>query len=245
MTDGKEIMFRRVERRAKEHMHHEYLALRKVRQTVSRFHFDAGYAILTAADVDEHKQEQVLTALLLLEQALSIHDKIDDTSNELRGLIVLAGDRDSSKYYDILAELGDSGVMFSLCEAVARINEAKMTLFCEPDAMTSPEYMRLMQTVQGGLLQALATYYLGDSGTWMTHINSLVQAHIVQNELISKEATKNFTIHQASEWLADSMERVVTLPSTSLVGPLYSYLIEYFNPIQKTVEHLHLAEGKR
>lgn len=244
LTDGKEMMFRRVERSATEHMHHGYLALRKVRQSVSRFHFDAGYAILSAAAVDLSETEQVLTALLLLQQGLSIHDHVDEYTDDVRGLIVLAGDHNSSKYYYILAELGDSGIMFALCEAVASMNEAKMILSRERKSISSGEYMSLMETIEGGLLRALATYYLGQSGTWTMHISSLVQAHIVQSELISRHVTQHFTVRQASEWLADSLERVVKQPSTSLVGPLYTFFVEYFNPIQETVEHLHLAEGK-
>ncbi|GMA55741.1 hypothetical protein GCM10025858_02440 [Alicyclobacillus sacchari] len=89
MTDSKEAMFRRVERKALTHMHHDYLTTRKVRQAVSRFHFDAGYAILSAAAVKDDEIEQVLTALLLLEQGLSIHDDVDRCQSSDQGLIVL------------------------------------------------------------------------------------------------------------------------------------------------------------
>ncbi|GMA60835.1 hypothetical protein GCM10025859_12750 [Alicyclobacillus fastidiosus] len=245
MTDCKESLLRRVERLAQRHMQHEYLLTSQIRQSVSRFHFDVGYAILSAADVSDSEMEQVLTAVLILEQGLSIHDEVDTSPAEKQGLVVLAGDYDSSKYYFLLAQLSDSALMYALCDAVARVNEAKMTISVDGNRLSSQEYMRLMGIVQGQLLHALANHYLGETGFWTTHIESLVQAHIVQNELLARRAHHNFTVRQASEWLSDSMQRMGTMPATALVGPLYNFLVEYFQPIQRTVEDLSWAEGNR
>lgn len=237
-------MFERVQRRATSQMHHGYLALRQVRQTISRFHFDVGYAITSAAQVDERTTESVLTAFLVLRQGLSIHDGVDTCAPEKQGLVVLAGDYDSSKYYYILGQIGDSALLHALCEAVVQINEAKMTLLSQQTSLSSVEYMRLMKVIEGQLLRALANHYLGQDGTWMTYIDSLVQAHIVQDELMARRAQRNFTDRQASEWLVSSIEQVETTGPASLTSPLYNFLIEYFAPIQETVRHLHLAEGK-
>lgn len=242
MTDGKETMFRRVERLATQHMQHAYLARRHVKQAVSRFHFDVGYAILTAAGLPEEDIEKVLTAVLLVEQGLSIHDEVDSRPSDQQGLVVLAGDHNSSKYYYILAELGDSALMFALCDAVARVNEAKMTLLCDGHALSSAEYMRIMEIVEGQLLKSLATYYLGEHDAWMTYVESLVQAHIVKDELLARRANHNFSVRQASEWLTNSKQRVDTMGMNSPFGPIYSFLMEYVGPIQETVKHLHLAE---
>lgn len=244
MTDGKEAMFRRVERRATVHMQHGYLARRKVRQEMSRFHFEVGYAITTAAEVEDAIAESVLTACLLLWQGLSIHDEVDTCEPEQQGLVVLAGDYDSSKYYYILSELGDSALLYALSEAVVLINEAKMTLTTEASRLSSSDYMRLMKVVEGQLLKALAMYYLGKNSTWMTYIDSLVQAHIVRDELLVRRVKRNFTVRQASEWLENSIEQIETGISTTPSGPLYRFMVEYFAPIQETVRHLHLAEGK-
>ncbi|SDW96035.1 Heptaprenyl diphosphate synthase (HEPPP synthase) subunit 1 [Alicyclobacillus hesperidum] len=244
MTDSKEAMFRRVERKALTHMHHGYLTIRNVRQAVSRFHFDAGYAILSAAAVKDDEVEQVLTALLLLEQGLSIHDDVDRCQSSDQGLIVLAGDYDSSKYYYILAGVGDSALMFSLCEAVVQINEAKMALLLSTAPLSTNEYMRLMKVVEGQLLKALACHYLGEDGQWMLHIDSLVQAYIVQDELRAHRFSKRLTTRQASEWLSHSLEQLEMVAGGALTNPLYSFLVEYFGPIRETVRDLQLAEGK-
>lgn len=245
MTDCRENLFRRVERLAIQHMHQDYLAARQISQSVSRFHFDVGYAILTAAEVNEAELEQVLMAVLLLDQGLSIHNQIDICPIEQRELIVLAGDYDSSKYYFLLARLNNSRLMHTLCDAVAEINEAKMTIVANGMDLSSQEYLRLREIVCGQLLRALARHYLGESGAWTTHVDSLVQAHVVKDEILTRNYTRNFSIQQASRWLDDSMERVITMPSTSHEGPLYTYLVEYFQPIRQTVEHLHVSEGNR
>lgn len=245
MTDCKESLFGRISRLAQVHMHHDYLAVRQIRQSVSRFHFDVGYAILSAAEVPEDEMVQVLTAVLLLEQGLSIHNDVDRCEVRDRGLIVLAGDYDSSKYYLILAKLANAPLLSKLCDAVAKVNEAKMTIAIEGTALASNEYMQLMGIVQGQLLKALALHYLGQDGIWMTHIDSLVQAHVVKQELLARRKPNNFTLRQASEWLAKSMDRVGSMPGAALGSPLYSFLIEYFQPIRETVDNLHFAEGNQ
>jgi len=178
LTDAREAMFQRVARCAKAHMDHEYLAKRKVRQAVSPFHFDLGYAILQSAAVPDVEAERVLTAVLLLEQGLSIHDEIDEWRAAEQGLVVLAGDYDSSKYYLILAELGDRRLMHELCEAVVRINEAKMDLL-----MASPlsldVYVERMSTIEAELLRALVRHYHPDPGPWMAKVEEAVRHHVL------------------------------------------------------------------
>lgn len=164
-------------------MHHDYLALCQINQSVSRFHFDVGYAILTAADVTEPEVEQVLTALLLLEQALSIHNRVDSCSEDTRGLVVLAGDYDSSKYFFLLAQLEVHELLHTLCEAVARINEAKMTIALGSKRLSVQNYRALMNVVRGELLRALASHYLGADDFWTSHVESLVEAHVMQLEM--------------------------------------------------------------
>lgn len=242
LSERKEAMFRRIEHLAQQHMHHDYLERRLVDQSVSRFHFDVGYAILTSASVEVHEMEQVLTAVLLLEQGLSIHDDIDNASAMQQPLLVLAGDYDSSKYYYILAQLNQTRLIHGLCDAVAKVNEAKMRVALQPE-LSVQEYMWLMGIVQGQLLSALAIHYLGEDGIWLTHIQSLIQAHVVETEIIVRKERSYITLGQASEWLAGSLKRISKLPTSDLVVPLHTFVIEYFQPLQRIVQDLQLAEG--
>lgn len=242
LTERKEFMFRRIEHLASRHMHHEYLERRHVDQSVSRFHFNVGYAILTSASVEIHEMEQVLTAVLLLKQGLSIHDNVDRGSPMQQPLFVLAGDYDSSKYYYILAQLNQTRLIHGLCDAVAKVNEAKMRVTLQPE-LSVQEYMRLMEVVQGQLLNALAVHYLGEGGIWLTQIQSLVQAHVVETEIMVRKEKSYITLGQASECLAGSLQRISKLPTSDLVVPLHTFVTEYFQPLQQIVQDLQLAEG--
>lgn len=239
------LLFQEVNRRVQQYMHHPYLQTCDIRQSVSRFHFDVAYAVLEAAHVQPTEARDILEAVLLLQQGLSIHDDVDTQTDVKRQLHVLAGDYNSSQYYFILARVGDQELLFKLCEAVVEINEAKMKIHANQDTLAAEDYMRLQETIQGGLLYALARHYLGPSGAWIAHIQSLVKAFVVQGEITARNLPNHFTLRQAYEWLSDSMERVLTMPSNTFVGPLYNFLMEYVYPVKKTVESLNFAEGNR
>lgn len=242
LTVGKEDMFQRVDHLAQQHMYHHYLAQCGIRQSVSRFHFDVSYAILAAAKIQPHEMEQVLTAVLLLEQGLSIHDRVDDENQLHQPLIVLAGDYDSSKYYYILARLNQSRLVHRLCEAVAAVNEAKIRIVTETE-LANEEYLWLMEIVAGKLLSALALHCFGENDIWSSNIKSLVRAYVVQTELTIRKGRSHITAGQASEWLKGSFNHVNSVASNELVEPLYHFAVEYFQPLQRIVEDMRLAEG--
>lgn len=235
LTDAREAMFQRVTRCAKAHMDHDYLAKRKVRQAVSPFHFDLGYAILRAAAVPDSEVERVLTAVLLLEQGLSIHDEIDEWGAAEQGLVVLAGDYDSSKYYLILAELGDRQLMHELCEAVVRINEAKMDLL-----MASPlsldVYLERMLTIEAELLRALVRHYHPQPEPWMARVDEAVRDHV----LTGGAKVRVFT-RAATAWRVRDGAALAPRDSARLRGtwPALGYALP------EEPNGLQAAEGKR
>ncbi len=228
-------MFQRVTRCAKAHMDHDYLAKRKVRQAVSPFHFNLGYAILRAAAVPDSEAERVLTAVLLLEQGLSIHDEIDEWGTAEQGLVVLAGDYDSSKYYLLLAELGDRKLMHELCEAVVRINEAKMDLL-----MASPlsldVYMERMSTIEAELLRALVRHYHSNPEPWMARVEEAVRHRI----LAGGAKVRAFTRGQTS---GRSREGSLFAPKDSAKMRGTWPVLDYALPEEP--QGLQAAEGKR
>lgn len=238
------LLFQEVNRRVQQHMSHPYLDACEIRQSVSRFHFDVAYAILEGARVPMDEILRVLEAVLLLHQGLSIHDEVDQSSTLHRQLFVLAGDYNSSQYYYILAQLGNFTLLSTLCDAVVKLNEAKMSIVMNSGRLSPQEYMLLQEKIQGSLLYALAEYFLGTKGPWNEQVQSLVKAYVVQDE-ITVSRMGHFTLRQAYEWLSDSMETVLTMPSNTFVGPLYNFLLEYFHPVKKKVESLNFAEGNR
>ncbi len=245
MANTSNLLFEAIEEQVHAYVGHPFLRACQVPQTVSRFHFEVANAILTAGNVDESTAKSVLEALLLLEQGLSVHDEVDKRTGRLRQLTVLAGDYNSSQYYYILTRVGDFELINRLSGAIIRINEAKMKLSQFGDQVDSETYLNLQEKVHGDLLIALAEHYLGDNGTWVAHIHSLVKAYILQGEMVSLKAPRFFTFRQAYDWLTDSLERFRSMPSNAIVSPIYNFLVEYFLSIQSTLETLNLVEGNR
>jgi heptaprenyl diphosphate synthase len=245
MPNTRNLLFETIEERVRAYIGHPHLRACQVPQTVSRFHFDVANAVMVAADVKEATAEGVLEAVLLLEQGLSMHDDVDARTGALKQLTVLAGDYNSSQYYYILARLGDFELMHHLSEAIVRINEAKMKLRQFEDQVDSETYFNLEEIIQGDLLVTLAEHYLGADSASVSYIHSLVKAYVLQGEMAAYSAPRFFTFRQAYDWLSDSLERVRTMPSNSLVGPIYNFLVEYFLSIQNKLETLNFAEGNR
>ncbi|MCL6547487.1 MAG: heptaprenyl diphosphate synthase component 1 [Alicyclobacillus sp.] len=245
MSEANEVLFEEVDERVQRHMHHPFLQASHVRQQVSRFHFEVAHAILRAAGVSPHETVSVLEAVLLLQQGLSIHDEVDGQPELKRQLHVLAGDYDSSWYYWVLARMGKLRLLSSLCEAVVRVNEAKMALALTPEAMSADRYMELEETVQGALLYALAAEYLVHPDDYIPQIRSLVQAYVVNEAMHSRRSPRPFTFRQAYGWLTDAVEKVLHLPGSAILEPISTFVIDYVMLIKKTLEAQTLAEGKR
>ena len=128
MPNTRNLLFETIEKRVNAYTSHPYLRACQVSQSVSRFHFEVTYAILTAANVNDETLEEVLKAILLLEQGLSVHDTVDKNAGMLRQLTVLTGDFSSSQYYSVLARMGNFRLLYRLSMAITRINSAKMKL---------------------------------------------------------------------------------------------------------------------
>ncbi|MBX5437516.1 MAG: heptaprenyl diphosphate synthase component 1 [Alicyclobacillaceae bacterium] len=244
IAEADEVLYEEVDKRVQRYMYHPFLQASQVRQSVSRFHFQVGHAILRSARVAETELRAVLEAVLLLHQGLSIHDDVDGQSELKRQLHVLAGDYDSSWYYWVLARLGNHRLLSSLCEAVVRINEAKMMLV-QPGGLSAERYMELEETVQGALLYALASEYLQRPDDYMPQIRSLVQAYVVNEAMHSRRTPRPLTFRQAYGWLTDAVERVLHLPAGAILEPISTFVIDYMMVIKKTLESQTLVEGNR
>jgi heptaprenyl diphosphate synthase len=180
-----EITFEAVDSRVREYLHHPFMASANVRQSFSRFHFDVACAILSKAKVAPERAQSIIESILLLQEGLSIHDDVDQGVNLRRQLYVLSGDYSSSRYYWVLARIGEHGLLQKLSQAVIKINEAKMWLLEHADS-SEEEYMKLQEIVTGELLYALADHFLPPSDELKPHVRSLVKAHIDKRRLESE-----------------------------------------------------------
>ena len=221
-------------------MQHDFLDENQIRQSVSRFHYDVAQAILETVELSVDAKLNILSAVLLLQQGLAIHDDVDTVSVRCRQLSVLAGDYNSSQYYYLLARIADGDLLMHLSRAVIQVNEAKMAILNTP-SLSAERYLNLHMQIQGSLLVALAQRFLPPSGGWKQEIDSLVKAYIVQGELSTRNVPKNFTLRQGYEWLTETMERI--LVSSSAMSPLYNVVVDYLYPMKKSMENVTFAEG--
>ncbi len=231
--------------RLQQHTHHELLRRTRVGPQVSRFHFEVAKTILYAGQVPHDEAAQVLDAVLLLQQGLALHDRVDDETGLRRQLHVLAGDYCSSQYYRLLSRVQNEALLVELCSAVMRINEAKMELYRTPGPLPETDGMGLMEIIEGELLFALARHYLEEPTKWMPQIRSLVRAHIVQKEMVARKVPKYFTLRQAYEWLGEASERIMHLQANAIFQPIASFITEYLLPAQKFIESQSFVEGNQ
>ncbi|MCF8563733.1 heptaprenyl diphosphate synthase component 1 [Alicyclobacillus tolerans] len=244
MTETNRLRFHEVDERVQQYIRHPYLAACQVRQSVSRFHFDVALTILQAASVPVKQMRAIVEAVLLLQHGLSIHDEVDGQAPLLRQLNVLAGDYSSGHYYRVMAKTGNLKLMSTLCTAVVRVNEAKMTLFHLKDTVTPERYMTLRETIHGELLFALARTFLHEPDGWMEHLRSLVRAYTVNEDILNRRAPNYFTLRQAYEWVSDAIERVL-MQTNTVFEPVVAFVTESFVPMRKSLEQQSFVEGNR
>jgi heptaprenyl diphosphate synthase len=243
-TNLSDLSFDDINDWVQRYVDHAYLRAAQVRPTASRFHFGAARTILQTAGVPSDTAVPVLSAVLLLQTGLSMHDDVDRVDGLNRQLYVLAGDYCSSWYYAILAEVGDEALLSTLCDAVVRINEAKMACYLGMPDIPPRRYMELQEVIQGALLFALAQHYLPDGG-WITQIQSLVRGYVVQRETANPVVPRYVTLRQAHEWLTEARDRVMRLQSNVRQQPFAAYVMEYLGAIKSSLESQSLAEGNR
>jgi heptaprenyl diphosphate synthase len=241
MASKEHLHFDDMVKRTKSYVTHPFLTANGVEPSISRFHFDVSQALLTAAEVSKHEAEQVMTAVLLLHQGLSIHDTVDDIYGKRKQLTVLAGDFSSGHYYHILAHIPNTQLLSALCEAVVQVNEAKMTLIATPD-LSPRQYADLHETIHGALLYALATFYFPDSTDWESQVQALVRGFIADEHLLKEQFAAHLTWRQALEWLTEVIERLIKAQGNALLQPISALLVDYLITMQHKLETQSLTE---
>jgi hypothetical protein len=243
MPDEVNQLFLSVQKQVQSHMRHPFLVAQHMNQTLSQFHFEVGLAILRAAGLAENDILAILSAFLLLQQGLSIHDSVDSERGVRQQLVVLAGDYDSSKYYRMLAFRGDFALLCRLSDGIAKTNEAKMTLLSRDGKLTPATYLSLREVVEGQILHSLAEHFLGNHEPWKMYVQSFVRAYIVQTELHVKNGLRYVTFRQAYDWLSEMWDRVVSLSPLPRNDPILTSLTDYVQPLKDMLEVMKLAEG--
>lgn len=242
MASTENLCFDEMVKKAEGYVRHPFLVAEGVEPSLSRFHFDVSQALLSVAGVQKSEAEQVIAAVLLLHQGLSVHDVVDDVSDRRKQLTVLAGDFSSGHYYSILANLPNTRLLCDLCYAVVQVNEAKMTLISNLE-LSSVEYAKLYETIHGALLYVLANHYFPGSSDWQTQIQALVRGFIANEQLLKKQLAAHLSWRPAMEWLTEVIERLIKAQANAVLQPISAFLLDYLTSLQKKLETQSLTEG--
>lgn len=101
------------------------------------------YLMLTHAGITDEKKKQFCLSIMLMQTGLETHESVTINKNNTnqqsltRQLSVLAGDYYSSRYYNILAQMGEIGLIQQLSIGISKINEAKMNMYLQKNDQTS------------------------------------------------------------------------------------------------------------
>lgn len=239
------VTFEEISQGVQRYLDHPFLRANEMIASVSKFHFDVLHAILRISSVPPDESRQVLMAVLMLHEGLSIHDKVDEETGLRRQLTVLSGDYNSSLYYWLFARLDNQKLLTRLSDAVVAINEAKMTLSGAEGDMPSDEYLQLHEAVQGELVLSVASHYLPSQLQWSMPLRALVRAYVVNEQIKARTLSGPLPLRQALVWMADYVDRLLRLKANYILEPVVSFVLDYIEPLKHSVERTAWAEGVR
>ncbi len=239
------VTFEEISQGVQRYLDHPFLRANKMNASVSKFHFDVLHAILRIGSIAPDEARQVLMAVLLLHEGLSIHDDVDEEIGIKRQLTVLSGDYNSSLYYWILARLDNQKLLTLLSDAVVAINESKMALTANRGNMPSDEFLQLHEAVQGELVLSVASHYLPPQLQWSLPLRALIRAYVVNEQIKARTLSGPLPLRQALVWMADYVDRLLRLKANYILEPMVSFVLDYIEPLQHSVERFAWAEGIR
>ncbi|MFD2209050.1 heptaprenyl diphosphate synthase component 1 [Virgibacillus halophilus] len=122
------------------------------------------YSIMQNVPLPEMKKKRIIVTASLVQLALDTHDLVPedhkaeaDQDRIYTQLSVLAGDYYSGLYYQLLAEIGEIGLISVLSTAIRKINEAKMKLHYN-DFSSEKELITILKEINGTLYVHLSDY---------------------------------------------------------------------------------------
>lgn len=168
-------------------MSHQVLKQEFVLPTLSRLQLWLGALVLSRAGISQPMRERILAATILMYHGLSLHENVTeglDPQKRRRQLIVLGGDYMSSLFYRLLAEAGRVDMIGLFAKAIARINEAKVSLYAPEldDDYGEAEYLHDARLVQGELLHTLCDRFVPEEKT-RAFVQAAITASIYDTEL--------------------------------------------------------------
>lgn len=184
-----ELRVRDIQTKIHGEMEHQYLTGVLDRPSLEWVQLVLADAMVRAAGLAAHVGEALVQSLVLIYHGLAVHEEIEGLAahedERHRQLGVLAGDYYSSKYYRLLALVGEVEMIGRFAEAIQTVNEAKAELERDPGdfSLRRERWLQLQETIHGTLLHALRTRILPGVGYWEDLVTMLVRATVLGKEL--------------------------------------------------------------
>lgn len=185
---------------------HEELDRARVAPKASRMQLLLGSFILDRGGVPREEGEQILSAMLLMYHGLALHEDVPDgqvAPDTVGQLTVLGGDYYSSLFYRILAEAGRIDLIGRFAHAVAKMQEAKVSLysFACSDAYEEQRYITDVLTIEGALLRALSEAFAPDPRT-VALVDAALRTYIYESEIVRPVGPYGHTLANVLLWSA-------------------------------------------
>lgn len=147
-------------------------------------------SIINNTSLSEVKKRHYIITTMLVQVALDTHDLVQVESDNYetnhnkkkQQLTVLAGTYYSGLYYNLLSELDDIPMIYTLASAIKEINEQKMTIYyCEVDSYQ--DFMESLKKIESVLIFRVAEYMKRSS------VNEVVGDWLLTRKLIYEKAS--------------------------------------------------------
>ncbi|MGM9928144.1 MAG: heptaprenyl diphosphate synthase component 1 [Bacillus sp. (in: firmicutes)] len=147
-------------------------------------------ALLNDLPISEEERDQYITATMLVQVALDIHDQVEPEKTvandnlKQRQLTILAGDYYSGLYYYILARLENVELIRLLAEGIKDINEHKM-LYHQRNFPDEESLLHSIATIESSLILKVGECFQ------TTHYHKFIKSFLLLNRL-QKERSEFF-----------------------------------------------------
>ncbi|PZD93527.1 heptaprenyl diphosphate synthase [Paenibacillus sambharensis] len=156
----------RIPELAKKYVEHDMIITHTELPEFPDFRVRLLYTLLSEGKASAEHHELYALVVSLVQMGLDIHDHIDTDTAVLsqmrmreRQLNVLAGDYYSARFYHLLSQAGQVGMVRSLSDAICEINRQKMNLYIlmRQQKLTAEEYMAACTELKSGLFAGFGT----------------------------------------------------------------------------------------
>jgi len=221
-------------RRVETHMFHSHLTAVVPMPQLHQPTLLMGSLMLSNLGWSDEDIEGVLCSLLLIYHGLAVHDEVELTPSnreEVRQLSVLAGDFFSSKYYRLLAEMGQYALIQAFAKAIQTINESKARLRSTSVgfSISDDEYIALQEQIGLALL-----YELGEAVDCRTAVSNHVLRQFGRTITIYNEFEKSQQHYWDFTYMNLLLWRVATPDERRILG---SY--SFGDPCDNRLRSLH------